>query len=160
MRRARADEAHTAAAAAFQPLADAGHAEVLRVGDDTVVRIATHLLFQEGWTTLSPRGEQIALAAAEALQQIPGRRVAIEAHTDDRPVHSAAFASNWEKGFGRAVALLRVFEAANVHATLSATSHAGSRPLVEGRTDAAQKRNRRVEIIIGTDSTLAAPQEG
>ncbi len=140
--------AHASAAEAFAQLIEAGHAELLRTPRATVIRIPTGRLFQEGWTTLSPRGEQIVAGAAEALAQIPGRSVSIEAHTDDRPVHSATFPSNWERGFSRALTVLRGLAAAGAPGSLSATSYAGTRPL---SPEASDEQNRRVELVIRTE---------
>lgn len=148
---AHLERAHQDVVTAFAPLVEAEHAQILRAPGATVVRIATSRLFQEGWTTPSPRGEQILEATAAALATIPGRQVSIEAHTDDRPLHSAEFPSNWERGFSRAITVLRVLEAAGVPAQLSATSHAGTRPLSPAATDA---ENRRVELVIRIDPGL------
>lgn len=145
------DRSNDQALEAFAALADGGQGEVVRVGDATVVRIPTGKLFQEGQTVLSPRGREIVRVIAAGLAKIPGRDVSIEAHTSQEPVHSAQFPSNWEKGFGRAAVVLHALEAENVHARLSATSFAGTRPLVDGGGDV----NRRVELVISTDPSIA-----
>ena len=163
MQSAFIDRMHEATVAAFQPLLDGGHVEVVREGKATVVRIPTSKLFQEGWATLSPRGMKIVADARAALAQIPGRDVSVEAHTDNVPVHSARFPSNWEKGFGRAVAVLHALEAGAFVGRLSATSFAGTRPLVKGDTPQARQINRRVELVITVDPEIAQryePSEG
>jgi flagellar motor protein MotB len=145
--------AYSDAKAAFEPLIAQGRAEVLPRGDHTVVRIPTELLFQEGFTTLSPRGSQIIAEAAQALGAIPGRIVTIEAHTDDRPVHTAELASNWERGFAYAMAVLRALEGSDAPARLSAASFADSRPLVP-HDSAERARNERIELFIRVDPEL------
>jgi chemotaxis protein MotB len=146
--------AYSAAKTAFTPLIEQGRAEVLPRGDHTVVRIPTELLFQEGFSTLSPRGSQIVAEAAQALGAIPGRIVTIEAHTDDRPVHTAEFPSNWERGFAYAVAVLRALEGSDAPARLSAASFADSRPLVP-HDSPERARNERIELFIRVDPELS-----
>ncbi len=149
--RQRAAEARAADAEAFGGLVAAGRAELGVRGDDTVVRIPTALVFQEGFSTLSARGRQIAEDVAAALSRVPGRRVTIEGHTDDEPFHTAEYPSNWERGFGQAMALLHALASRGAPATLSAASFAGTRPL--GPDDAA---NRRLELVIALDPELPA----
>jgi flagellar motor protein MotB len=150
LERQRAADARQADAAAFGSLVAAGHATVLARGDSTVVRIPTALLFQEGFSTLSARGRQLADEVAAALRQVPGRRVTIEGHTDDRPVHTAEYPSNWERGFGQAMALLHALEDARAPAALSAASFAGTAPLGPD-----EEANRRLELVIALDPELA-----
>ena len=118
-----------AAIQAFQPLADRGAVALVPGPDALVVRIPTGQLFQEGWATLSPRGEQLAADVAAALATLPGRPVEIVGHTDAAPRHSATWPSNWEEGFSRAVVLLRTLEAAGTPVPLTAASAAGTHPL-------------------------------
>jgi len=152
--RHRVAEAQRADVEAFAPLVALGHGTVEQRGDATVVRISTGRLFQEGWTTLSPRGNELVQLLADGLSSLPGRRVSIEGHTDNRPVYTATFPSNWERGFSRAMAVLRALEARAVPATLSATSFAGSRPVADDTTEEGRRANRRIELVVEMDPTL------
>ena len=149
LERQRLESAQVATMAAFAGLLAEGRVAVEPRGTAAVVRIPTALLFQEGNTTLSPRGAQIVAAASEALAAVPGRRVTVEGHTDDAPVHAAEFASNWERGFSRAMAVLRGLEGSG--AALSAASFAGTRPLAANDTEEGRERNQRVELLIEVD---------
>lgn len=153
---ARAEEARIAVERVFGPLAEQGRVEVVQRGEAAVVRIATAMLFQEGFTTLSPRGQQIVAEAGTALAGLGGRRVTVEGHTDDTPVHTSEFASNWERGFSRAVTVLRGLEATGgTELRLSAASYADTVPIVPNTDAAGRARNDRVEIVIEVDPTLA-----
>ncbi|MEZ4241653.1 MAG: OmpA family protein [Myxococcota bacterium] len=152
---ARRDASQRAVEEAFAVLGAEGLVAVEREQDDVVVRIPTATLFQEGFTTLSPRGEAVIARVADALGQVSGRRVTVAGHTDDRPVHSAELASNWERGFSRAMAVLRALQGAGAPASLSAASFADTRPLVPPETPGAGKRNARVELVIAPDPALA-----
>lgn len=155
----RVDEARIAArhdevVAAFAPLVEQGRAEVEARGRGTVVRIRTSLLFQEGFTTLSPRGAAIVADAAEALSSLPGRWVVVEGYTDDRPMHTAEWPSNWERGFSRAAAVLRALEASGVPQPLSAASYGDTRPVVPNDAPGAADLNDRVQLFVRTDPGL------
>jgi chemotaxis protein MotB len=146
---ARADDA-----AAFAVLVANGHAELHVREGATMLRIPTRLLFQEGFTTLSPRGDQIVAEVAAGLARVPGRRVTVEGHTDDAEVHTAELASNWDRGFSRAVAVVRALE--GVPSRLSVASFAGTRPIADNATKEGRERNRRVELVIALDPDLPA----
>ena len=133
---------------AFAPVVTSERAEVLVVGRDVIVRVPMGQLFQEGWTTLSPRGELLATDLATSLKSLPGRVVRVEGHTDTRPRHSGAFASNWERGFASALTLVRALELAEAPVDLVVGSWGGSRPLVDGDDADANKVNARLELVI------------
>jgi chemotaxis protein MotB len=139
-------------ALAFHDLVAEGRAELDVRGGATVLRIPTRMLFQEGFTTLSPRGEQIVAAVAEGLANVPGRVVTIEGHTDDVEMPTAEIASNWDRGFSRAVAVLRGLEGAPAHFVVA--SFAGTRPIADNTTPEGRERNRRIELVIALDPDL------
>ncbi|MSR63027.1 MAG: hypothetical protein EXS08_11340 [Planctomycetes bacterium] len=98
----------------------------------------------------------------EALENMPqiGKIVAtqsgqivVEGHTDDLPVNSALFTSNWELSAARAARVVRyLIEDAGIEGSrLSAVGLADTRPLVENSDDATREANRRVQIVIVTE---------
>jgi len=148
------DRTHDQLQTELEPLLDDDFLVLVRAEDGTVIRIETRRLFQEGWTTLSPRGLQIVDAVGGALAKLPGRIVSVEGHTDDAPVHSAQYPSNWERAFGPAVAVLRQLRTAAPNLRISATSHASRQPVVPHDTPGAEAQNRRVEIRVRADPDL------
>jgi len=134
--------------AAFAEVVASGRAEVLVDGRDVIVRVPQGQLFQEGWTTLSPRGEVLATDLATSLADLPGRTVRVEGHTDTRPRHSGDFASNWERGFGSALTLVRAMTVEEPPVDLVVGSWGGARPLVDGTDAEANARNARVELVV------------
>lgn len=138
---------------AFAPLVASGRVTVVDQGEVVVVRVPTGQLFQENFSTLSPRGRALVESLADALRQVPGRAIAIEGHTDDRKVHTAEFPSNWERGFAHALAVLRGLD--GVDATLSAASLADTRPVGPNDTPEGRAGNERIELWITTDPGLA-----
>jgi flagellar motor protein MotB len=128
----------------------------LRLDDGVAVSVPSRLLFQEGWTTLSPRGQELTAAIVEALRALPGRQVEIVGHADPAPVHSSELPSAWERGLLPAVALAREIQAAGLDLRLTAASRAAGEPPRPG-ADAD-----RVELWIRPDpqaETRFAPRE-
>jgi chemotaxis protein MotB len=76
--------------------------------------------------------------------------IRIEGHTDNVPVNSSAFPSNWELSVARANSLVHyLIEKHNFRgAKLSVTGYAEYRPIADNATDAGRKLNRRVDIIM------------
>lgn len=140
-------------AAVEQAFAALVEADRLTVESDAVrgvVRVVIPLgqLFQEGWTTLSPRGEVLAVDLAGALQALPGRTVRVEGHTDVRPRHSVTFASNRERSFDAALVVTRALEAEKVPVPLGITGWGGLHPRSAGDTPEANAANARIELVV------------
>ncbi|MBC7544950.1 MAG: OmpA family protein [Candidatus Sericytochromatia bacterium] len=90
------------------------------------------------------------------LRQLEGvpNDMRIEGHTDSQPIHSSQFPSNWELSGARAGSLLRFTSG---HTTirqrqLSIAGYADQRPIADNKADEGRQRNRRVDIVILTDS--------
>ncbi len=113
-----------------------------------LLRIPVHMLFDENTVRVSPRGEVIVDELAGALRALPDYALEIGGHTDDRPLHTAAYPSNWELGFAQAVGLLRTLEGRGIPMSPSATSFAGTRPVADNETPEGRKRNRRLDLVL------------
>ena len=115
-----------------------------------VVTIVTdQVLFAEGRAEVQPDGVRILDVVAGALVDLPNA-VAIEGHTDSRPIATSRYPSNWELSTARATSVLRYFveETGFPPDRLSAAGYADTRPLETGADASAMARNRRVEIVV------------
>lgn len=115
-----------------------------------VVTIVTdQVLFAEGRADVQPDGVRILDVVAGALLDIPNK-VAIEGHTDSRPISTARFPSNWELSTNRATSVLRYFTEQREFPRdrLSAAGYADTRPLSDTDDPASLAKNRRVEIVV------------
>lgn len=116
------------------------------------------LLFDSGQAEVTPAGRAAIDRLTKLLPTIDQRyQIAIEGHTDDVPIHTARFDSNWDLSSARAISVLKLFTAAGVTPErLSAQGYADTRPATllasAGGDAAAQTRarseNRRVVIRI------------
>lgn len=113
-----------------------------------VMRLSEHTLFESGVATISPE----ALPLLEKIGAIIAQTqylIRIEGHTDNVPINTFLFPSNWELSTGRAVNVLRYFiEHHQIDAQrLSAEGFGEFQPLVANDTAANRTKNRRVEVI-------------
>ncbi|MFI5178821.1 MAG: flagellar motor protein MotB [Vicinamibacterales bacterium] len=117
--------------------------------------------FPVGGSDLSPAAEQFMRRLATALGRV-SNAVRIEGHTDDTPIHTARFASNWELSTARATSVVEfLVEQGGIDpARLSAAGYAEFHP--RGPNDGAEgrARNRRVDIIVLNGATQATEEPG
>ena len=85
---------------------------------------------------------------AHVLAQIPNR-VQVEGHTDDSPISTAFYPSNWELSSARASSVVRLFSTNAVNPErMVAIGYADNRPVVPNIDNESRARNRRVTILI------------
>ena len=113
-----------------------------------VMTLADKLLFDSGDARLSPAATPLLHKIGRVIQTV-NVPVEIEGHTDDVPIHTDAYPSNWELSTARAVTVLRfLIEQHHVSARqLSAVGFSSYQPAVPNDSDANRSRNRRVEIV-------------
>ncbi len=120
-----------------------------RVNGDIVITIPDQLLFNSGEAAMRSEALPFLEGLSTAIAEL-NRYTRVEGHTDNVPIRTAQFPSNWELSAARAVMVVRVLsELYGVTADhLSAVGHADTRP-VTANSDADQRaKNRRVEIVI------------
>jgi chemotaxis protein MotB len=120
-----------------------------KVNGDIVITIPDQLLFNSGEAAVRPEALRFLEGLGTAIIEL-NRHTRIEGHTDDVPIRTAQFPSNWELSSTRAVMVVRVLsELYGVPADhLAAVGHAETRP-VTANADAEQRaKNRRVEVVI------------
>ncbi|MBX3330729.1 MAG: OmpA family protein [Nitrospira sp.] len=130
---------------------------VQTINGDIVITIPDRLLFNSGEATVRTEALPFLEGLGGAILEM-NRHARIEGHTDNVPIRTALFPSNWELSAARAVMVVRVLsELYGVPADhLAAVGHADTRP-VTANSDAEQRaKNRRVEVVI-LEQTPAAP---
>jgi chemotaxis protein MotB len=112
------------------------------------LRIADHLLFDSGQANLTAGGESVILKLLPLLERYPGE-ISIEGHTDDVPIQTERFPSNWELASARAIAVLRFLVRRELAPErLRAIGYADMRPLEANDSSAGRAANRRVELVL------------
>jgi chemotaxis protein MotB len=115
-----------------------------------VVRVLTDkLLFDSGSAELQTAGLPLLQEIAHLLNVDHKHPITVEGNTDNQPIHSAQFPSNWELSTDRATTVLRYLIAHGVaQQRLSATGYAALHPLASNATAAGRASNRRVDIVL------------
>ncbi|NOU10617.1 MAG: OmpA family protein [Nitrospira sp.] len=120
-----------------------------KVNGDIVITIPDQLLFNSGEAAVRSEALRFLEGLGTAIIEL-NRHTRIEGHTDNVPIRTTQFPSNWELSSTRAVMVVRVLsELYGVPADhLAAVGHAETRP-VTANADAEQRaKNRRVEVVI------------
>ncbi len=114
-----------------------------------VLRIQGKVLFNTGSADLLPGATHILSDIVEIIKNNPQYDVDIQGHTDDRPINTPKFASNWELSAIRATTVLRyLIENGIFQERLTATGFADLRPLAGNYTPEGRRKNRRVEFVL------------
>jgi len=116
------------------------------------MEINESVLFPLGSAELSPDGAELLSRLSDMLAGQPGDLV-VEGHTDNLPIETDRFPSNWELSGARAAAVVRRLIAGGIaEKRLRIVGYAANRPLAPNDTPEDRRKNRRVNII------LALPQ--
>jgi chemotaxis protein MotB len=115
-----------------------------------VIRVLTDdLLFASGQATLEGRADGLLAEIAQLLNVDETHPISVEGNTDDIPIRSSLYPSNWELSTARASTVVRFLIAHGVSPRrLTATGNAEQRPVDSNATAAGRARNRRVEIVM------------
>ena len=117
-----------------------------------VVVLATDILFASGSASLSKDGKAAIGEVGQVLASIPKRSFQVEGHTDNVPIASAQYPSNWELAAARAITVLKsMVESGLPGERISAASFGDTRPVASNDSKETKAQNRRIEIIIVPD---------
>ena len=114
-----------------------------------VIRIAGNIFFDSGGSMINPSGFALLKKIGSLIRETPNR-VRIEGHTDNVPIATEAFPSNWDLSAARAVNIVKFLsDHMNVYPRrLSAVGYGESRPIKANDTPENRALNRRVEIVL------------
>lgn len=128
------------------------HVQVLELDGNLVIRLlADKVLFASGSARLMQENRELLSRIATILRVLPFA-VRIEGHTDNVPIHTPAFRSNWELSTRRAtnVVLYLVRTQGLPADQFSAAGYADTKPVVPNNTAANREKNRRIDIVVFT----------
>ena len=135
------------------PLIEQGKVRVLETSRGVTIEINDSILFSPGQALLHPALVKAMRAIAEVLAPTDFP-ITIEGHTDNVPINTPQFPSNWELSAVRATTVLRLFADSGVAGErLTAIGYADTRPVEPNVLADGRARNRRVTILI--DSMVA-----
>lgn len=125
---------------------------VKRHGLRIEVEIQTDILFGSGAATLSPMATGVLVRLAEALKHV-NNPIRVEGHTDNVPISTSAFPSNWELSASRAAKVVQLFAKHGLDPKrLTVIGMSDNQPIKGNDTPEGRNANRRVVLVIlGTD---------
>lgn len=144
---------------AMAPLVKQGQVSIIETDRGVTVEINDSILFDRGQAILGNSASQAMRAVAQVLAKT-SFPIVIEGHTDNQPISTRQFPSNWELSAVRATTVLREFIAGGVSPTrLTAIGYGDQRPAADNDTAIGRARNRRVTIQIEAAIAPAAEAE-
>ncbi|PZC41746.1 MAG: chemotaxis protein MotB [Chloroflexi bacterium] len=117
--------------------------------DGVVISLSNNLLFAPASATINTSAPAVLNRIATILSEMDNA-IRIEGHTDDIPVNSGAFLSNWELSTARATAVLRYFVSGGAVAPdrVHAAGFAEFRPIADNTAPEGRAQNRRADVVI------------
>lgn len=133
---------------ALEPLVKDGQVRVTQSSLGVTVEINASVLFSPGQAKLADNSSLTLQAVAHVIKGHE-HEIHVEGHTDNLPIHTENFPSNWELSSARASSVIRLFIENGVEAhRLTALGYGENRPIETNETPEGRKRNRRVTVMI------------
>lgn len=135
----------------------AGKVEVNSAGRNITIRILEQGSFPSGSATINPAFVPVVDKVRFLLKDVNGK-IAVEGHTDNVPIATAQFRSNWDLSTARALAVNHELQKGRVvdHSRFRVTGYGETKPVAKNDNSDNRSKNRRVELIIrqGLDSNV------
>ncbi len=126
-----------------------------------LISLPNDVLFDSGSATLKKAGQDAIAQVAQALVQFPDRQFLVAGHTDDQPIHTKRFASNWELSTERAVTVTRfLIEKGMKPENLGAVGYGEFDPVAANDSPEHRAQNRRIEIQLQPNLSELPSMEG
>lgn len=128
------------------------HVSFIENSEFSELEIRSQVLFNSGAAILARSGESLLEKLVPVLMTTDSL-IFIEGHTDNQPIQSESFSSNWELAAARATEVLQFFVLEGVpKEKLRAVSYGDTKPLVPNDSEAHRQQNRRVSLLLQSTS--------
>ncbi|MGE4481064.1 OmpA family protein [Acidocella sp.] len=134
----------------FQPMIDKHEVTITNAPMTLTIQLDASVLFDSGEATLKPDAASLLAQVGAGLTQLPPQyRVTVQGFTDNQPISTARFPSNWSLSAERAVAVVQLFIANGVDGhELAAEGFGEFSPVADNSTPAGRAQNRRVVVVV------------
>ncbi|QST02878.1 flagellar motor protein MotB (plasmid) [Pontibacillus sp. ALD_SL1] len=115
-----------------------------------MITILDEALFESGSAVVKPNARELAEDISELLVSDPPREIQVSGHTDNRPISTFQYRSNWDLSAMRAINFMRILEK-NTNLSpqqFSASGYGEYHPVDTNSTKEGRQKNRRVEVLI------------
>ena len=115
-----------------------------------LITISDNALFAPGSAAVKPESKKLAVAISNILQQYPDYEIIVSGHTDNQPMSSVEFRSNWDLSSSRAIRFMDILLANKQldPRRFSAVGYGEYRPVATNDSTEGRSKNRRVEVSI------------
>lgn len=128
---------------------EAGQLSVVIRDGRMVINLADDILFDSGRTEIKTEGQRALEELSEVLQDLSDRNFLVAGHTDNIPIRSGRFGSNWELSTARAVTVVQFLQEKGVSPeNLAAAGYGEYDPVASNEDADTRALNRRIEIIL------------
>jgi chemotaxis protein MotB len=135
--------------ARLRSMIDSGQLKVVIRDGRMLIALPNDVLFDSGKTAIKPAGQAALAKVAQVLAGIGDRKYLVAGHTDDVPIHTSHFPSNWELSTGRAVEVTKFLVASGMKpGVLAASGYGEFDPVVANDSPEHRAQNRRIEIVL------------
>jgi chemotaxis protein MotB len=132
-----------------------GQLQVRQYKDMLTVEVAEQLFFDSGRAALKDQGKEVLKRVGEVLKGYDNKVIRVVGHTDNVPISTSQFPSNWELSAARATTVVRFLQTSGVPPERMTASGRGEFSPVAPNDDAdGRRKNRRIEITL-IDRNLA-----
>ncbi|MBS2032558.1 MAG: OmpA family protein [Deltaproteobacteria bacterium] len=133
----------------LKSMIDSGKLAVQVRNGKMLVKLQNDILFAAGSAAVKPEGKEVIAQLAQVLASVPDRNFQVTGHTDDVPIHSAQFPSNWELSSARAINVVNILTGAGLDPKhVSAAGYADNDPVAPNDSPDNKQKNRRIEIVV------------
>jgi len=145
----------------LRSMVDAGQIKVTVRNGRMLLVLPNDILFDSGKVEIKDEGKTAIANVAKVLAGMPDRHFLVAGHTDNVPIKTKKFRSNWELSTQRAVEVTRLLvEGGMKPAQLGAAGYADFDPAASNDTPDGQKQNRRIEIVVEPNLSELPSLEG
>ena len=133
----------------LKSMMDAGKLDVSVRNNKLVVSLPEAVLFSSGQAKLKPEGAKVLADVGPILASLKGRSFQVGGHTDNVPINTRRFPSNWELSGARAIDVTKLLVEYGVPADrISAAAYAATQPIASNDTPEGRALNRRIDIAL------------
>ena len=133
----------------LKSMIDSGKLKVRITRNKMVIELPEAVLFASGSAKLKKEGVRVLAELGPVLASLKGREFQVGGHTDNKPIRTKRFPSNWELSGVRAIDVTKLLIEYGVPGTrVSAAAYAATQPVADNDTPEGRALNRRIEIAL------------
>ena len=133
----------------LRAMIDAGQLKVITREGRMLIALPDDVLFDSGKAEVKPQGQEALAKVAQVLSTIADRRFLVAGHTDNVPIRSGRYRSNWDLSAARAIEVTLFLVAKGMKPqALAAAGFGEFDPIVQNDTPEHRTQNRRIEIVL------------